>query len=111
MPSQGDIVFVEDSDGYHMYIIGSYVDADSQKTLTPGQLLIFNQAGASVSLNSDGSISLIPAAGKTVKLGISPNHAIVRDGDTVSVSGTDSHGDTFTGTGTVHASSTQLIGG
>ena len=78
-------------------------------TLQPGQVALLHKSGSSVVLNADGSISLLPAAGKQVLLGPSGS-PISRSGDAVQVSGNVPSGGgnvtlsgTITGAGSAYA--------
>lgn len=113
-PTIGDLVFIDDTDGFHVYIIGTLVAANQLHNdtfgygLKSGELIIFNNAGASIKLNFDGSISLTPAPNKAILVGdatITSMQPVARNGDTVT--GTDSNGDTFTGV--IHSSTSTLL--
>ena len=106
VPNEDDVVFIDDTDGFHVYVIGCSVSADKLKNgLVKGELLIFNQAGAMIKLTNDGSIYLIPALNKPILIGQGPMQPVARNGDTVT--GTDNHGNSFTGV--IHSSTSTLL--
>lgn len=64
--------------------------------LLPGESALVGPTGIPIKLNADGTVALG---------GASPSQGVARAGDPVAVSGTDSHGDSFSATGTITSGS------
>ncbi len=79
-------------------------------TATPAQVTYHHASGASLTIDSAGAITVNAASGQSLIFN-GGTAGVARVGDTVSVSGTDSAGDSFTATGTITSGSATVKSG
>ena len=79
-------------------------------TSTPAQVTFTHASGARLTIDPSGNVAVSAAPGKTLTFN-GGTKGVARIGDTVSVSGSDSAGDTFTATGTITSASTTVLSG
>lgn len=103
-------VLVVGTDTSPLAMIGENTAWDPPTMSTPASVTFTHASGASFTIDPTGNIAVQAASGKTLTFN-GGTEGVARLGDTVSVSGTDSAGDSFTATGTITSGSTTVLSG